>query len=452
MLLRLSVKNFKSIRDAEVRFGPLTCFLGHNGAGKSNLFDAIRFLGALAEHDSAYAAAEVRRSGGRASPLDLIFRRDPNRAIELSADMLAPAEVEDDFGQPAEPSTTLLTYAVRLRYALDSGLLLVEHESLLPARIKDFRNFVGFGAKPAFRQSVALGGRRRGPFLSTNGESVRLHQDGGSRGRPSPIGASPRTVVGGTNTFHYPTVLAAKREMSSWKSLHLEPSAMRAPDDRGTPPHIVSSGAHLAATLHALLQGDSGAVRSEILFKLQQLDADIQELDVDSDEARGQLALRARIRGVDEWLYGRSLSEGALRYIALTLKLVDVRDRAVLCIEEPENGIHPSRVPALVELLQDYAVDPGKAVAADNPLRQVVLNTHSPEVARRLGYDDFVFVERALTGDDGPVSAFRPVRDTWRAEPGASLPVDRQRLADYLGGAPVSKGLRQLKLEIGSVT
>lgn len=31
-----------------MRFGPFTCFIGHNGVGKSNLFDAIHFLSSLA--------------------------------------------------------------------------------------------------------------------------------------------------------------------------------------------------------------------------------------------------------------------------------------------------------------------------------------------------------------------------------------------------------------------
>lgn len=105
---------------------------------------------------------------------------------------------------------------------------------------------------------------------------------------------------------------------------------------------------------------------------------------------------------MNNWLYGRSLSDGTLRYVALVLMLADVRDRAVLCIEEPENGIHPSRVPNLVELLQDYAVDVESPVASDDPLRQVVLNSHSPEVARQLPFRDLVFVERALTKGPAP--------------------------------------------------
>ena len=217
------------------------------------------------------------------------------------------------------------------------------------------------------------------------------HGDGGSRGRPAPVGRSPLTVVGGTNTFDYPTVLAAKREMSSWRVLHLEPSSMRAPSSRSARPHHVSpSGARLPATLHALVTRDPN-MQSEIINRLRHLNSDIEELGVYSDEVRDQLALRARIPGVDNWLYGRSLSDGTLRYIALVLMLLDVQDRAVLCIEEPENGIHPSRVPNLVDLLRDYAVDVEEPVASDNPLRQVTVNTHSPEVARQFSFDDIVW-------------------------------------------------------------
>ena len=455
MLVALSIKNFKSIREAHVRFGPCTCFIGHNGVGKSNLFDAIHFLSALAERNISDAATEVRRtSDGGYSPLDLVFGRDPARRIELSADMVVPPVVLDDFGESAKPSTTLLTYAVWLRYAPESDRLLVEYESLTHAKLKDSKSFIGFRCSKDFRKTVASKGRWGGPLISTKEDRIQLHGDGGSRGRPAPVGRSPLTVVGGTNTSDYPTVLAAKREMSSWRILHLEPSAMRTPDSRSAPAHVSASGGHLAATLHGLATRNPNA-EAEILFRLRQLNSDIAELSVYSDDVRDQLALRARVSGVDNWLYGRSLSDGTLRYIALVVMLVDVEERAVLCIEEPENGIHPSRVPNLAELLRDYAVDIDDSVGADNPLRQVVLNTHSPEVARQLSFDELVFVERAVTSQDGPISTFRPITDTWRATANGpeaiATPIDRQAVADFIGGSPVNRELGQLKLKFGSV-
>ena len=457
MLVALSIKNFKSIREAHVRFGPFTCFIGHNGVGKSNLFDAIHFLSSLAERNVSDAATEVRRtSDGGYSPLDLVFGRDPNRRIELSADMVVPPVVADDFGESAKPSTTLLTYAVGLRYTPESDRLLVQYESLTHAKLKDSKSFIGFRCSKDFRKSVASKGRWGGPLISTKEDRIQLHGDGGSRGRPAPVGRSPLTVVGGTNTSDYPTVLAAKREMSSWRILHLEPSAMRTPDTRSAPAHVSASGGHIPATLHALVRRDPDA-SAEILNRLRQLNSDVTELDVYADDVRDQFALRARVRGVDNWLYGRSLSDGMLRYIALVLMLVDVQDRAVLCIEEPENGIHPSRVPNLAELLRDYAVDARDTVGADNPLRQVVLNSHSPEVARQFSCDDLLFVERALTSADGPISVFRPIADTWRTTlsngtGSAVLPADPQAVADFIGGSPVSSGFRQLNLEFGSAT
>ena len=457
MLVALSIKNFKSIREARVRFGPFTCFIGHNGVGKSNLFDAIHFLSELAERDISEAAADVRRaSDGAYSPLDLVLGRDKHRTIELSADMIVPTEVLDDFGQSAKPTTTLLTYTLRLRYSSESDQLVVAYERLTHAKLGDYTKFVGFRTSGNFRSSVVSGSRRGGPLISTKEDRIMLHGDGGSRGRPAPVGRSPLTVVGGTNTFDYPTVLAAKREMASWRVLHLEPSAMRTPDAKSTRLHHISaSGGRIPATLNSLASIDKD-ICSEIVNRLRQLNSDIEDIGVYSDDTRDQLALRARISGANNWLYGRSLSDGTLRYIALVLMLVDVRDRALLCIEEPENGIHPSRVQYLVNLLRDYAVDIEEPVASDNPLRQVALNTHSPEVARQFSFGDMIFVERALT-KNGPISVFRPIRNTWRTKASAdealpTEPIARQAVVDFIGGSPISPELKdeQLDFEFGS--
>ena len=112
-------------------------------------------------------------------------------------------------------------------------------------------------------------------------------------------------------------------------------------------------------------------------------------------------------------------------------------------------------MPNLAELLRDYAVDVDDPVGADNPLRQVVLNTHSPEVARQLSFHELVFVERALTKQEGPISTFRPISGAWRAELSngtetGAQPLGRQAVVDFIGGSPVNADFGQLKLEFGS--
>ena len=47
MISRIAIKNFRSLRDVELRPGPLTVLIGPNGAGKSNIIDALRFMKAI---------------------------------------------------------------------------------------------------------------------------------------------------------------------------------------------------------------------------------------------------------------------------------------------------------------------------------------------------------------------------------------------------------------------
>ena len=68
MLTRLKVSGFKNLVDVDVSFGPFTCITGANGTGKSNLLDAILFLGALVDLPLSEAARRVRSTPPRRLP------------------------------------------------------------------------------------------------------------------------------------------------------------------------------------------------------------------------------------------------------------------------------------------------------------------------------------------------------------------------------------------------
>ena len=147
-----------------------------------------------------------------------------------------------------------------------------------------------------------------------------------------------------------------------------------------------------------------------------------------------------------EWLSPRSLSEGTLRFLALATLRLDPTAQGVVALEEPENGIHPSRVPALVDHLRDLAVDPSIPPGADNPLRQVVLNTHSPDVVRRLAPSEVLWVERLDTAR-GARAHVRPVAGGWRGDHDA---VRRERVESYIQGAPLGPHWSQQLALFGS--
>jgi hypothetical protein len=115
----------------------------------------------------------------------------------------------------------------------------------------------------------------------------------------------------------------------------------------------------------------------------------------------------------------RSLSDGTLRFLALAVLEQDPAFRGTLCLEEPENGIHPARIPAMISLLQDIATDVSDPVSQDNPLRQVIVNTHSPSVVQQVPEETLLVAQPAEMIDSDMRFAgvrFCCLSDTWRTK------------------------------------
>jgi predicted ATPase len=457
MLTRLQVSGFKNLVDVDVRFGPFTCIAGANGVGKSNLFDAIAFLSALAEEPLIDAALRVRDEGGRSGDVRSLFHRvggTYSEEMSFQAEMVVPKNGYDDLGQPAEATITFLKYFLVLRYRPNEGQravggLEILKEELTHIKRGDASKHLSFSPSTTWKKSV-ITGVRGAPFISTESDRgntvIKIHQDG-KAGRARMLSATnlPRTAISATNAAETPTATLARREMQSWKLLQLEPSSLRAPDPFTAPTKLGSDGSHLAATLYRMgrptASGDKAADSStdnptyaKVANRLSELLEDVRSLSISRDENRELLTLF--VEGRDGTAHpARALSDGTLRFLALAVLELDSEAQGVLCLEEPENGIHPKRIPAILNLLRDIAVDIDDAVGSDNPLRQVIVNTHSPSVVAQVPDDSLLIAElRELVMDGKPCTAlsFACLPNTWRASiPGTTI-VRRGRVLEYL--------------------
>ncbi|SBT45105.1 AAA family ATPase [Micromonospora auratinigra] len=446
MLTRLEVQGFKNLLDIAVDFGPFTCIAGANGVGKSNIFDAIEFMSYLASDSLVEASQRVRGASGMrgGDPRDLFWDgyRDHEHQIKLAAEMIVPAEVEDDLGAAADATTTFLRYEVVLGFEAPKREGSIGRLSLLGEELRHIRRgeagqHLRFRHSAArFRSDVVRGERRGGPFLSTEdrdtGTVINVHGDGGSRGKPQPRAAARagRTVLSTVTTNDYPTILAARREMQSWRRLALEPSALRTPDGFADPRSLAADGRHLAATLYRIAneptegqqEADPAAVYARVAGRLSDLiGLGVRGLTVELDQVREVFTLflheKSNLR-----LPARALSEGTLRFLALCVLLEDPGFTGLICMEEPENGIHPANLPAMVQLVQDLAVDSSVAPGDTNPFRQVIVNTHSPGVVALCDPSDLLLADvRPSRAPDGSITRalkLLPYRGSWRTTPG----------------------------------
>ena len=442
MLTRLEVNGFKNLVDFTLDFGPYTCIAGPNGVGKSNIFDAIRFLSLLTECTINQAALQIRNAGEDTGDIaDLFFSGNGERyeRIEFAAEMIVGRRVSDDFGRKVEPSSSFLRYEVAFRYEAPSaatgplGGLVLDREELGPITTGRAARHLRFPhSKAKFRDSVVYNNRHsRSPYISTYVDqdseqaTIVVHQDGGShgRGRPAPAEGATRTIIGTENTAATPTILAARREMQSWRIMALEPSAMRRPDRYTQAPGIAANGAHIPATLQHLSniapeQGESPhTVFQMVSIFLSEL-VPVKMVSVVTDDVRQLLSLEVEEQSGLK-LRASSISDGTLRFLALAALAEVVDENAVICMEEPENGIHPAKLGAMNRLLHDIAVDAEEPVEYDNPLRQVIVATHSPYFVQLQEKNDLVLAkDRMFRADSGQIVEHvlkcHPYRGTWR--------------------------------------
>ncbi len=451
MLTRLRVQGFKNLFDVEFRFGPFTCVAGKNAVGKSNLFDAVRFLHLLTKFPIAEAVQMLREAKGRSQEPQALFSTfGAYRASEIRfmADMIVSRDISDDFGVSARAAISSIRYelAFRLRARDRYEQLELVHESLKPVSLEDARKGLGFKTSQEFR-ATAISGRRPQSFVSTSGKPedllIQVHQEGHG-GRRVPAPKSSWTVIGGMASSDFPTVLAAHREMESWQTLMLEPSAMRAPSEYRDPQMIDDRGGNLPAAVERLRRHErrEGQVQSELANRLAELIDDVQAVRVRDDERTETLTLEVQGQG-GIFHPARSLSDGTLRFLVLAALSVDPLARGLICLEEPENGMHPERIPAMLDLLRDIAVDPGHGIGEDNPLRQVIVNTHSPLVVRQVALEELIYLKekKIFQGQDrGTVAwATAPPR-SWRSKvseptpPGDLRPYGAEQLGLPLAG------------------
>jgi len=451
MLTRLKIDGFKNLRGVDLRFGPLTCIAGRNGVGKSNLFDAIELLSNLASMPLLKAATKVRGTGGRLSGIEQLFGRygDVKRVIRLSADMIVPRQVHDDFDRPAEATATCLRYTVEL--ALRPGdaqqqgpTLHLQEEELVALSLEAATRELKFLPDKPWRARYLKGpGSRTSPFIETLPDgAIKLWGDKGGGGRPFavPAAKSPQTVLSGVIASTHPTALAARREMQSWRMLQLEPTALRSPDEFGDEARVSSTGGHMPNALRRI------GCQAELANLLSDLIPGVVSIDVDSDDARQQRVLRVTLRDRHDY-DASSLSDGTLRFIALGLLGLDPLTTGLVCLEEPENGIHPLRVPEMMRLVQSLAEDPpvdtaDELQARSASPRQVIINTHSPLVVKDLAEDTLLMADTLRQRGQEWIT-FKALPGTWRAE--GLLPTQMAShgaLTAYLGGEAAAHKVR----------
>lgn len=390
MLTRIEINGFKTFEKFGLDLRPLTAIVGPNASGKSNLFDAIRFLGLLARNDIFTAMQSLR-----GLPEEL-FRRTPSGSVKRMAfavEMLLGKHGEDTFGTEYHLRTQRVRYELTLDLATDrTGLpraVIVSSEHCEAIPKKDDR------ATWLHELPLSYSGQLS-PFIrkNTSRGALEIRQDGpNKRGSPVtiPLKGTPRTALSTISTAEFPHLYAVKEYLSSITFLELNPSAARNPNDRFEERELRSDASNLSSVLARLKEETSTekkplGVLADISADLSSLIPSVKTITSRDDILQRQFSFGLELHDGNRYS-SRVISDGTLRLLALLTVLNDPKRQGTLCFEEPENGVHEGRMALLVEILRHAT-----SLEANNPLGlfQILVNTHSPAVMSNLNDEEIV--------------------------------------------------------------
>ena len=89
----------------------------------------------------------------------------------------------------------------------------------------------------------------------------------------------------------------------------------------------------------------------------------------------------------------------------------------------------------MLRLLQDIATDADEPVDESNPLRQVIVNTHSSAVVLQVPLESLLVADAVESSDKRGVfhkTTFSSLSNTWRTKDGDSQPVSPGKLLSYV--------------------
>jgi predicted ATPase len=366
MLRRVRIRNFKSFRDATFPLGNFSLVVGANGTGKSNLFDALRFLKFIGMGTSIRDAIEGHVS---ATPSDFTVPgiRGGSQALTHFASKSKVFDITVDVKSASD----------ELRYSIsvDAINYRVVNEELVS---KNHPGSYVFSTHPDINP------------LAQDAESpviwARFYKN--TRGpNPRRSFSSRESVLSqfrerrAESNVNEQIARRLRAELSSIRPLELRPEILRQYAPLGSF-ELGEHGENLAAAawlLRTRVASDDEAFRGDARERLAAIQDwlseltphEIQEVNV-QQAPTGEVIFAVREQPFSDLISARSLSDGTLCFAALTFAVLGTSTRQTLLVEELENGIHPARLSVLVNMLEEVTKS-----AADI---QVIATTHAPGI------------------------------------------------------------------------
>jgi predicted ATPase len=318
--------------------GPLNVLIGPNASGKSNLIAAISLLAAAPKD-----LAKPVREGGGAHEWIWKERAHTDRSSIVVTMVRSGLE--------------RLTYALAFT-ELDSRLH-VTRETLFDTAKEAEAEGEAYFYRDSIRLSIPKAPEGWSGFYAEQAaRDVRPEESVLARIR-DPLVYPQLTFVGD----NFQRIQFFRDWNLGIRSLLRQPQRADLPDD-----FLAEDGSNLGLVINKLK--NRPATKRLLLEKLRLFTDEIEDLETLVQGGTIQLFIQER---GDRTIPATRLSDGTLRYLCLLAILCHPEPPPLICLEEPELGLHPDILPAVADLLMDAA-----------QRTQLIVTTHSETLVSAL--------------------------------------------------------------------
>lgn len=331
---RLKISNFKSIDTLELHdIGPFSVFAGANGTGKSNFFDAIRFVGRIVRYGAGEAIKELGGVENFCHASDNGSSPDPIFAFEADFGFLTSEE-----NSQIESSYSLEIYQNRQDFELEERL--VESGNVTIDRTRD--------NVPQLRDSNGTGS------LPKDYSSLLLHE------------RSPVKIL-----------------LSSIRLFRIDSDAARLPAMSSDYPLLVENGQNLAKVLYRMERDP--ALRDTIQEWMEFIVPSLEAVSTTVDRLDQRTTLQFKERFSSRIFPAGMVSDGTIIALSILVAVLEKSStHSLTLIEEPERGLHPKAIGELIELIRD----------SSSGEHAIWATTHSETVVQNTYLEEFWMVDR----------------------------------------------------------
>ena len=375
MIRHVVIENFKSLRRVELTLGRVNLFIGANASGKSNFLEALRVLQGIGNKLTISEALNGKPRGATSETWEGI-RGGSARACFVGAGEIDLVGLQVG-GQMAGLSKSLpVPWSLRISFSPRLGR--VHKESFEAGRL-----------------------------IYSGDPGAHVSYYSGQPGRPPDISLSAHRAVLGSLATGWPPacqrghVKYAGRVtglLTNTQTLELSAALLRRYADVQYARRMGDRGENFAALVHTLCQ--DAETKEAYLSWLRELRPEhIGDVDVLLG-AVGEPLFMLRENGRE--FPAPVLSDGTLRFAALAAVFFQPDMPSLVTIEEIENGLHPSRLRLLLELLRSQA---------ERRDVQVIATTHSPRLLEWLEEEEYATTFFCRRDEETGATEIRPLTE-----------------------------------------